>query len=395
GAYPRETPGGWRLIGTTAAALFDPDAGALLTPGTRVAFRPVLASTPNPSIGARVHTSEEGSGMDSRMDAWTRRDERGTAAAGHAAAGHAAAEHGAPRRGARGHDHGTGIRVVEPGLLATVQDLGRPGRAAQGIARSGALDRSALRTANRLVGNDEGAAGVEVTMGGFRAVAQRDVWFAVAGAWGPILIDGRAVDPYEAQLWPAGAELRLDWFAHGARAYLALRGGGVAAALVAGSAASDLMAGLGLPPLRPGDVLSIGGEAGPVPVPDIAPWGAPHDDELVVELAPGPRADWFAPTAIAALFDRPWRVTSEADRTGMRLDGPELERTRRGELPSEPMVPGALQVPPSGRPTILLADGPVTGGYPVIAVAADASLDALAQARPGTRIRFRHARSAR
>ena len=87
-----------------------------------------------------------------------------------------------------------------------------------------------------------------------------------------------------------------------------------------------------------------------------------------------------------------WTVTNDADRVGVRLDGPVLERTRDGELPSEGMVTGALQVPPTGRPTILLADGPVTGGYPVIAVATDAALDAIAQARPGTRIRFRHAR---
>src|SRR5690606_41013200 len=105
-----------------------------------------------------------------------------------------------------------------------------------------------------------------------------------------------------------------------------------------------------------------------------------------------PRADWFAPSALELLFEETWVVTGAADRVGMRLDGPELARTREGELPSEGMVPGALQVPPSGRPTILLADGPVTGGYPVIAVATDAALDALAQARPGTALRFRHAR---
>ena len=122
-------------------------------------------------------------------------------------------------------------------------------------------------------------------------------------------------------------------------------------------------------------------------------WGAPHDDELELELAPGPRADWFAPGALATLFDAVWTVSNQADRVGARLDGPELARARAGELASEGMVPGALQVPPSGRPTILLADGPVTGGYPVIAVVTDASLDLLAQARPGTRIRFRHARA--
>jgi allophanate hydrolase subunit 2 len=132
----------------------------------------------------------------------------------------------------------------------------------------------------------------------------------------------------------------------------------------------------------------------PIPVAPVAPWGAPHDDELEIELAPGPRADWFAASAHRTLFESVWTASNDADRIGLRLDGPDLPRAREGELPSEGMVPGAIQVPPSGRPTILLADGPVTGGYPVIAVVTDAALDLLAQARPGTRIRFRHARPA-
>ena len=286
------------------------------------------------------------------------------------------------------------LRVLEPGLLATIQDLGRPGAAALGVAPSGALDRGSARTANRLVGNPEGAAVVEVTMGGFRAVARRDLWFAVTGAWGPIRLAGHEVDPYEAHAWPAGAELHLDWFAHGARAYLAVRGG-FEAPRVLGSRATDVLAGLGPSRLASGDELAVAhDDHDPIPVADLAPWGAPHDDELEIELGPGPRADWFAASAHRALFEAVWTVTNDTDRVGMRLDGPQLERVRDDELPSEGMVPGALQVPPSGRPTILLADGPVTGGYPVIAVATDAALDLLAQARPGTRIRFRHARRA-
>jgi biotin-dependent carboxylase-like uncharacterized protein len=284
-----------------------------------------------------------------------------------------------------------GITVVEPGLLATLQDLGRPGAASLGVAPSGALDRGALRTANRLVGNAEASAAVEVTMGGFRAVAHVDTWFAATGAWGRITIDGHAVDPYEAHAWPAGAELHLDWFEHGARAYLAVRGGfGGDPAL--GSRATDLIAGLGPVRLAAGSPLTILDQQGTIPALQFAPWGAPHDDEVEIELAAGPRADWFAASARAALFESVWTVTNDADRVGVRLDGPALARVRGGELPSEGMVPGAVQVPPSGRPTILLADGPVTGGYPVIAVVTDAALDAIAQARPGTKLRFRHAR---
>lgn len=282
------------------------------------------------------------------------------------------------------------IRVGEPGLLATIQDLGRGGRASLGIARSGALDRAALRTANRLLGNPEDAAGVEVTMGGLRATARRDLWFAVTGAWGAVTLAGRPIDPYTAHRWPTGAELHLDWFAHGARAYLAVRGG-IDAPVVAGSRATDLLAGLGPSPLHAGDTLAVGDDAQrPIPASDLAPWGAPADEEVVIELAEGPRADWFAASALPTLYERVWTVSGSADRVGVRLDGPELARLRTGELPSEGMVPGALQVPPSGRPTVLLADGPVTGGYPVIAVVTDAALDAFGQVRPGTRIRFRH-----
>jgi len=380
GAYPRETPGGWRLIATTPAILFDPDAAspALLTPGARVVFRRERA--------AAVAGAENGNaapGVSAVQPPASSSGGIGASIPGPVDAG-ATPARGEPRR-----PH---LRIVEPGLLATIQDLGRPGAASLGVAPSGALDRSALRTANRLVGNSESAAGIEVTMGGFRAVAADDLWFAVTGAWGTILLEGHEVDPYDAHAWPRGAELRLDWFAHGARAYLAVRGGLDGRAVLA-SRSADLMAGLGPAPLRAGDVVGVRDEAsGPIPAAAIAPWSAPDADEVVVELAAGARADWFAVSALTTLYEAVWTVSNDADRIGVRLDGPALERSREGELPSEGMVAGALQVPPTGRPTILLADGPVTGGYPVIAVATDAALDAIAQARPGTRIRFRHAR---
>ncbi len=365
GAYPRETPGGWRLIATTEATLFDPDAAspALLAPGARVRFRPAEpASLPPRSAGLRMPEAP-------------------------------AARRSGDLRDTGGADTSppATLRIIEPGLLSTVQDLGRPGAASLGVAPSGALDRAALRTANRLVGNAETAAAIEVTMGGLRAVALADTWFVVTGAWGRVLLDGHEVDPYEAHAWPQGAELLVDRFAHGVRGYLAVRGG-LAAVTVLGSRATDTMSRLGPPPLRAGDELATGQPVGPIPVAAIAPWGAPSDEEVEIEVAPGPRAEWFTTSAHALLFEEVWTVTNDADRIGMRLDGPHLERTRDGELPSEGMVPGALQVPPSGRPVVLLADGPVTGGYPVIAVATEASLDRLAQARPGTRLRFRHAR---
>lgn len=284
------------------------------------------------------------------------------------------------------------LRVLAPGLFSTVQDLGRAGRAALGIARSGALDRGALRLANRLVGNREGAAAIEVTVGGFRAVAECDLWVAVAGAGGDLRLGGRGVDSHAAVRWPAGEELSLAPFVAGVRAYVAVRGG-IDAPVVAGSRSTDTLGGLGGAPLRVGDGLAVGREVlGEVPTIDAVPWRTHPEPPIEVRLAPGPRTDWFAASALSLLFDGAWTVGSAADRVGLRLDGPSLERVHDGELPSEGMVPGALQVPPSGRPTILLADGPVTGGYPVIAVVADASLDALGQARPGDRVRFSHAR---
>ncbi|MFT4137281.1 5-oxoprolinase/urea amidolyase family protein [Microbacterium sp.] len=372
GAYPRESPGGWQLIGTTSARLFDADAvtPALLAPGARVRFAALpapAAASPAPSplaaaASARPPVRVETAALARGLDAHT-----------------------------RSRDEGRGALVVEPGLLATVQDQGRPGHAAEGIATAGAADRAALRTANRLLGNREDAAGVEITMGGFRARAESDLWIAVTGAWGAVLVDGHPMDPYAPQLWPAGSELHLDWFAHGTRAYLAIRGG-VAATGVAGSCSTDTLSGLGPAPLRAGDRLTPAGPdpAAPIPPDDLRPWGPPDDTAIEIALAPGPRADWLA--AAAGLFEADWTVSNEADRVGIRLDGPALRRIRTDELPSEGMLPGAIQVPPDGRPVILGPDGPVTGGYPVIAVVADASRDALAQARPGTRLRFRHAR---
>jgi len=376
GAYPRETPGGWQLIGTTTASLFDPDAAtpALLAPGTRVRFTPASRPPAAPTAAPVAPTAAPAPTAGSAP----------TAAPAPAAAAPAAA---APA-----------IRILDPGPRATIQDQGRPGHAAEGLAVAGAADRTALRTALRLVGTAEDAAGIEITMGGFRAVALADLWIAVTGAWGAIEVDGRAVDPYVAHAWPAATELRIDVFAHGARGYLAARGGWDAPRL-AGSRSSDTLAGVGPAPLRAGDELALAADAvSPIPADDLHPWSAPPDDTIELDLAPGPRADWFTAAAHASLFDSVWTVSSQADRVGIRLEGPELARAVPvdtavpGELASEGMVPGALQVPPSGRPVILGPDGPVTGGYPVIAVVTDASRDALAQARPGMRVRFRHAR---
>ncbi|MFF2387792.1 biotin-dependent carboxyltransferase family protein [Agromyces sp. NPDC058104] len=282
--------------------------------------------------------------------------------------------------------------IESPGPLALVEDLGRPGFAHLGVTGSGALDRGAARLANRLVGNPDGAAIAEVLVGGFRArFTGGPCWFAVTGAWGPVALDGRPVAPYTAARAPDGAVLELGPAVRGLRYSLAVRGG-IDEAPVLGSRSRDTLAALGPEPLAAGRVLAIGGEPeASVPLIDQEAAFAPPDGAVTVALLPGPRADRFTDAARAALFDASWRLSEQADRIGARLLGPVLERRVQGELASEATVPGSIQVAGDGRPTILLADRPVTGGYPVIAIVASASLDAIAQLRPGQELRFRHA----
>jgi len=189
---------------------------------------------------------------------------------------------------------------------------------------------------------------------------------------------------------PAGAVVDVGPAQVGVRAYLAVAGG-VEGAVVLGSRAMDLLSGVGGRALKDGDLVEVGSAVrlppdipglGLAPVPD-------PPDPVEVRLLAGPRNDWFAPEALRALATAQWTVGVESNRTAVRLEGPVLRRAREGEPASEPMVVGAVQVPRDGRPVLFLADHPVTGGYPVIACAHPADLDAVGQARPGTGIRFR------
>lgn len=275
------------------------------------------------------------------------------------------------------------LTVLATGPLATVQDEGRPGRAAFGIGRSGACDRSAYGLANRLVGNEAGAAALEVTFGGLVLRASGDVVVVTTGA----RCAGTA--PHHAPIsLGSGDELRLGAPASGLRTYVAVRGG-FAVEEVLGSCSTDVLAGLGPPALGPGDVLEVGASAGPWPGVDVAPVPEPEGGEVTVDVRPGPRRDWFSDDAWSRVTGAAYEVSSDSNRVGVRLEGPVLERSRAGELPSEGMVRGALQVPASGAPVLFLADHPVTGGYPVIAYVVDADVDRCAQLRPGQRLRFR------
>jgi biotin-dependent carboxylase-like uncharacterized protein len=275
------------------------------------------------------------------------------------------------------------LTVLATGPLTTVQDAGRPGQGALGIGRSGACDRAAARLANRLLGNDPDAALLEVTLGGLALRAGTDLVVVTTGARcagspahdAPVLL-------------PAGTDLRLGLPQTGLRTYVGVRGG-IAVDPVLGSRSTDLLSGLGPPVVSAGDVLPVGSPTHGMPGVDVAPTADPPGGEVGVRVLPGPRADWFAPGAAAALTGSPWTVTDESNRIGLRLSGPRLERARDGELASEGMVRGALQVPPSGQPVLFLADAPVTGGYPVLGYVTDDDVDRCGQLRPGQTLRFR------
>ncbi|MET7641256.1 biotin-dependent carboxyltransferase family protein [Streptomyces sp. NPDC005438] len=285
------------------------------------------------------------------------------------------------------------LEVLRPGALTTVQDLGRRGWAHLGVPRSGALDQPALVVANRLVGNPPGAAGLESTLSGCLLRARGALTVAVTGAAGPVRVDGRPA-PWGAPVRvPDGAEVEWGTARAGVRGYLAVAGG-LAVAEELGSRSTDLLSGLGPEPLRAGDTLPVGtapvgrtGSAGAADWSGGAPLPLP-EGAVTLRLRLGPRHDWFTPEALRTLGSADYRVSSASNRIGLRTEGPALERCREGELPSEGMVWGAVQVPPDGRPIVFLADHPTTGGYPVVGVVVGADLPLAAQAAPGVTVRF-------
>jgi biotin-dependent carboxylase-like uncharacterized protein len=268
------------------------------------------------------------------------------------------------------------ITVVRAGPLSTVQDAGRPGLAHLGVPPSGAADRYSYELANALVGNEAGAACLEATLAGPALRFDPAALVAVTGAETEARLDGEPLPLGEAR---EGALLELGPCRTGVRAYVAVRGG-LDVEPVLGSRSHDLLTGLGPPPLRDGDVVRIGVPGSnrcQTPSRCLTPVGE------TLRVVPGPRADWFG-----AIFDTVWRVSPASNRVGTRLEGPPLERLRHGELLSEGVVTGALQVPPNGQPILLGPDHPTTGGYPVVAVVRADDLPLAGQLAPGTAVRF-------
>ncbi len=288
---------------------------------------------------------------------------------------------------------GRALQVVSPGPLTLVEDLGRPGLADLGVGRSGAADRGALRLANRLVANPEGAAALEVTLGGLAVRARGDLVVAVTGAPAPATVDGQPVAHQSVVPLPDGSELRLGLPLSGLRSYVAVRGG-VGVEEVLGSRSTDLLSGTGPPAPRHGATLPVGPAPAQFPATDHAPNRLPPVGgaygPVVLRVLAGPRDDWA--DDLQALATRPWVASPQSNRIGLRLEGWALRRepSRDGaELPSEGVVRGGVQLPPGGLPVVFLADHPVTGGYPVVAVVVADDVDRAAQVRPGQAVRFR------
>lgn len=376
GIYPRTSPGGWQLIGRTNAPLWDlaQNPPALLEPGMQVQFEAVRELITAGQAGVQgdpTHPAE---------------DERASAR--------------------------PVLEVKAPGLQTLFQDSGRAGLTHWGVSPSGPADREAAAEANRLVGNSAGATVLENLAGGLKVTALADVELALTGADTPATLTDPAQEPPLAlAMRPStpfalkpGQTLTLGAPARGLRTYLAVRGG-FAARTEAASASRDTLAGLGPKPLAAGERLSLASPpvavvADPAPVLPLPEPGK----VLEVRALPGPRDDWFTPESLGRFAEVTWEVSQSSDRIGVRLllaDAPAdaeggtttqptdvLTRAVTRELPSEGMVTGAVQVPPSGEPVVFLADHPVTGGYPVIATVHPADLRLLAQAPPGTQLRF-------
>ncbi|MCS5733299.1 5-oxoprolinase subunit C family protein [Herbiconiux daphne] len=301
--------------------------------------------------------------------------------------------------------------VVAGGPLTLLQDAGRPGYAHLGVTASGAADRAAYTAANRLVGNRPGAACLETVFGGLELVVRHTALLAVTGAPAFVIVTRAAgsadkgeaaTEPcipaaretvvptgYSFTVWP-GDRVRLVAPERGLRNYVAVRGGFDAEPTL-GSRSTDVLSRLGPPAIAAGDHLAVADEAGEWPAAESIPPRRSIDGPALLHVTRGPRDDWFGDSGWQTLLSGTWTVGIESNRVGIRLGGERrIDRLpgRGGELPSEGMVAGAVQVPPSGQPVVFLRDHPVTGGYPVIGVLTAAALDAAAQLRPGDSVRL-------
>jgi len=362
GIYPLSSPGGWQIIGRTPAVLFDPqrDPPALVQPGERVRFVALDGPLPTPA-----------------------------AFGGTPSPPHLVGRGGGRERG------GAGLEVLSPGLLTTVQDLGRHGYRQFGVPAAGAADPWALRAANLLVGNPPDAAALEITLAGPTLQADADCLIAVGGANLSLRVNSWDMPPWAAIFVRRGWTVEFGARRAGCRAVLAVAGG-IAVPQVMGSRATYLpgrFGGLEGRALQAGDVLPVGRPAGELfPAagralnPAILP---PYSDTPTLRVVLGPQDGCFTPRGIATLLSSEYLVSAASNRMGCRLEGPAVEPLGPAEIISDGIPPGAVQVPPDGQPIVMLADGQTTGGYLKIATVIQADLPLLAQCVPGQgRVRF-------
>lgn len=279
----------------------------------------------------------------------------------------------------------SGLRVLKPGALTTVQDGGRWGFQRFGVPVSGPMDPEAFEAANRLVGNSPQAAALEMTVQGGTFEADGPLVVAICGASMAPTLDGVSVPMWRSFAMASGQVLRLGVASAGARSYLAVAGG-IAVPVVMGSRSTCLkgrFGGFEGRPLRAGDYLEagVGGGTAGRAWPRVPEYGS----SVVLRVLPGPEAGRFS---LRALVEGAYAVTPQADRTGYRLSGPALGASGGGELLSEPVPVGTVQVPADGQPILLMADRQPTGGYARIAVVIAADLPLAGQLRPGHTIRF-------
>ncbi|WP_288831880.1 carboxyltransferase domain-containing protein [uncultured Corynebacterium sp.] len=346
--YPRTSPGGWQLIGTTRTPMWDSSATppALVAPGDRVHYVAVDA------LAGAAETSQRHLARPARRPIFT---------------------------------------VDGPGLQTLYQDLGRQGNGNLGVTTSGSADRASARTANAAVGNKRNATLLE-NVGGLTLTALAETVVCVTGADADVTVGGRPALLATPLIVPAGAELVVAPARTGMRTYIAVRGGLIADTEL-DSAATDMLSGLGPAPLRAGDTVSMSlvppQSANALLSNPLRVTSEGGTTVGVVRCVLGPRDDWFPQEAIDRFLSTTFTVTPESNRVGLRLESDTpIERDRAGELPSEGMVAGSIQIPPSGQPVVFLRDHAVTGGYPVIATVINEDVDIAAQLPPGGKIRF-------
>ncbi|MER5173635.1 5-oxoprolinase/urea amidolyase family protein [Thioclava sp. GXIMD2076] len=346
GVYPKASPGGWQIIGTTDVPMWDlsRDPPAFLQPGDHVQFTQARGKS-HPVVLPMPETRP------------------------------------APAQG-------TGFRVTASPFPALFQDLGRLGQAGQGVSASGVLDRHAFRALNRMLGNAPGTPAIELTGGGFAFRAEETAVIAVTGAPCAVKVNGWNLGSHAPLALDAGDHVEIGAPLSGLRSLLGVRGG-FDVERIMGSATRDTLAEVGPEPLGAGAVLELAHARAGAVEPALSPPELPRPGETVVlDVVMGPRTDWFSPETVAALSGQLWEVTPQSSRVGIRLSGEALTREDARELPSEGTATGALQVPHSGQPVLFLADHPLTGGYPVIGSVASYHLDLAGQIPPGAKIRF-------